>query len=81
MTKAGLVLGQTFTFSVCEDPNPLGVSLPESLQVLLDQDHWLSKKFESLTDGKKRAIIHQINRIKNVDLQIQRAQELIVKQL
>ena len=80
VTKAGLVLGRAFTFSVREDPNPLGVALPESLQVLLDQDHRLSKKFESLTDGKKRAIIHQINRIKNMDLQIQRAQELLVRQ-
>lgn len=80
VTKAGLVLGRAFTFSVREDPNPLGVALPESLQVLLDQDHRLSKKYESLTDGKKRAIIHQINRIKNMDLQIQRAQELLVRQ-
>ena len=53
----------------------MGVAIPETIKVLLEQDDLLSKKFDTLKDGKKRAIIHQINRIKNVDLQIERAQK------
>lgn len=73
----GLQPGDSFNFFLLEDPNPLGVAIPETIKVLLEQDDLLSKKFDTLTDGKKRAIIHQINRIKNVDLQIERAQKLI----
>ena len=77
VTSVGLQPGDSFNFFLLEDPNPLGVAIPETIKVLLEQDDLLSKKFDTLTDGKKRAIIHQINRIKNVGLQIERAQKLI----
>ena len=72
-------LGSLVELSLVEDPNPLGVEIPEVLQVLLEQDTLLKRKFEALTDGKKRGVIHQINRIKNMDLQISRAQKLILE--
>ena len=71
-------LGSLVELSLVEDPNPLGVEIPEVLQVLLEQDTMLKQKFVALTDGKKRGIIHQMNRIKNLDLQISRAQKLIL---
>ena len=72
-------LGSLVELSLVEDPNPLGVEIPKILQVLLEQDTMLQHKFEALTDGKKRGIIHQLNRIKNIDLQVSRAQKLILE--
>ena len=74
---ANLTLGENFQFSVSVDPNPLGVAIPETLKVLLEQDSELATRFDALTDGKKRGIIHQLVRIKNIDLQLERAQKLI----
>lgn len=34
--------------------------MPEILEVIIEQDEHLKGVFESLTWGKKRAIIHQI---------------------
>jgi hypothetical protein len=74
---SGLVLGQTVKFELSLDPNPLGVEVPEVLEALIQQDNELKTLYEGLTDGKKRNIIHSINRIKNIDLQIERAEKLI----
>ena len=64
-------------FEILEDPNPLGVDIPDVLLILLEQDKELKHHFDGLTDGKKRGIIHQIIRIKNVDLQVSRSIKLI----
>ena len=60
-----------------EDSNPLGVDIPEVLESLIEQDNDLKEKFEKLTLGKKGNIIHQMNKIKNIDLQIKKTIELI----
>lgn len=70
-------LGEQVYVNLEEDPNPLGVAIPEFLEVLMQQDGRIHRKFQQLTDGKKRGIIHQLNRIKNIDLQIERAQQWI----
>ncbi len=69
--------GDTIYFEITEDPNPLGVEIPETIQILLEQDDVLKQKFEAFTDGKKRSILIQINKIKAIDKQISRAIELI----
>lgn len=70
-------LGDIIHFELNEDPNPLGVDMPEILEVVIEQDEHLKAIFESLTLGKKRNIIHQINRIKDIDKQIQKSILLI----
>jgi uncharacterized protein YdeI (YjbR/CyaY-like superfamily) len=70
-------LGDKITFELNEDPNPLGVEMPEVLEVILEQDEILKSTFESLTLGKKRNVIHQINKIKDIDKQIQKTIKLI----
>jgi hypothetical protein len=70
-------LNDKIIFSLNIDPNPLGVDMPEVLESLLEQDNNLKAKFEKLTLGKQRNIIHQLNKIKNIDLQIKRTIELI----
>jgi hypothetical protein len=69
--------GDTVRFELAEDPNPLGVAMPEVLTAMLAQDDTLNDLFQRLTDGKKRGIIHQLNRIKDIDKQIQQIGTLI----
>ncbi|MEM9324997.1 MAG: YdeI/OmpD-associated family protein [Bacteroidota bacterium] len=64
--------GDQVSFVIFEDPNPLGVDVPEVLQVLLDQDPQAQSTYEQLTDGKKRSLIYQIKPVKDVDLAIQK---------
>lgn len=70
-------LGDTLTFELNEDPNPLGVEMPPVLEALLEQDPAVKDSFERLTLGKRRNVIHTINKIKDIDKQIHRAIQLI----
>jgi len=70
-------LGDTIQFELWEDPNPLGVDMPEVLTVLLEQDELLREKFERLTLGKQRSVIFYINKTKDIDKQISNAIEAI----
>jgi len=70
-------LGDSIHFELNEDPNPLGVDMPEILEVIIEQDEHLKDIFDSLTLGKKRNIIHQIIKIKDIDKQIQKSVKLI----
>jgi hypothetical protein len=72
LEKSGLGLGEPTSFSIYPDPNPLGVEIPEVLNVLMDQDSRIKEGFEALTDGKKRSLIHSIRKIKNIDLQVEK---------
>ena len=69
--------GDIIEFEITEDPSPLGVEMPEDLEVLLQQDPALGEIFERLSAGKKRGIIYQIIRIKSIDKRIDRAIKLI----
>ncbi|MBB3697637.1 YdeI/OmpD-associated family protein [Flammeovirga yaeyamensis] len=71
-------LGDTVHLHIKEDPDPLGVDIPKVLEILLEQDEVIKQKFNQLTLGKRRSIIYQINRIKNIDKQIERCSQLIL---
>ena len=70
--------GDRIQVDLLEDPNPLGVDMPEVLDVLLNQQPELRARFEALTTGKQRSIIHSVNKIKDLDLFIRRATDLIL---
>ncbi|GAB5527336.1 MAG: hypothetical protein Roseis2KO_52080 [Roseivirga sp.] len=70
--KLGKQLGDMVSFEIYEDPNPLGVEVPEVLQVLLDQDPEAKTTFESMTDGRKRSLIYTIKPVKDIDKQVQK---------
>ncbi|MEM6632071.1 MAG: DUF1905 domain-containing protein [Bacteroidota bacterium] len=72
LEKLGKVVGDQVSFEIFEDPNPLGVEEPEVLLVLLSQDPQLKDIYDSLTDGKKRSLIFSINKVKNMDLQVEK---------
>lgn len=65
--------GDIVSYRLEEDPNPLGVPMPEVLEVLLSQDQELKAKFDKLTDGKKRSLIYYIKDVKDIDKQVQKA--------
>jgi hypothetical protein len=73
-------LGDPISFTIEEDPNPLGVAIPEALEVLLEQDDDARRVFEQLTDGKKRSLIYSINRIKDIDKQVQKSLTFLEEQ-
>jgi uncharacterized protein YdeI (YjbR/CyaY-like superfamily) len=53
------------------------VEMPEVLEVILEQDETVKAIFESLTMGKKRNVIFQMNKIKDIDKQVQKTIKLI----
>lgn len=74
-------IGDKIDITLQEDPNPLGVEIPEVLTALLDQDEDLKKKYDQFTMGKKRSVIHAMTRLKDMDKQISMALKIINGQL
>lgn len=75
MSDLGILTGEKVAFEIFEDPDPLGVAVPEVLNALLAQDEVVERIWNKLTDGRKRTICHSTMRIKNIDLQVERALE------
>jgi len=73
----GLAVGQPVQYTLTEDPNPLGVEVPEALTVLLEQDDQAKHTYTNMTDGKKRSLIYSIRNTKNLDLFIQKALDFL----
>ncbi|NHF60185.1 YdeI/OmpD-associated family protein [Flavobacteriaceae bacterium TP-CH-4] len=63
-------LGEEVVYRIDEDPDQLGVEIPEVLSVLLEQDADSKEIFDKLTDGKKRSLIYSFIRTKDIDKQI-----------
>jgi len=80
LKKLRKTLGDSVSFTIEEDPNPLGVEIPEALQVLLAQDEWARGIFEKITGGKKRSLIYSIQKIKDVDKQIEKSMTFLRQQ-
>jgi hypothetical protein len=62
---------------VIVDPDKL--DLPEEMQAVLAQDDEGAKKWNKLTVGLQRSLVHYINSSKNIDVRIERALFLINK--
>ncbi|MEO0468553.1 MAG: DUF1905 domain-containing protein [Bacteroidota bacterium] len=77
LKKLGKELGDDITAEIKEDPNPLGVEIPEVLQVLLAQDEYAKSVFDRITDGKKRSLIYTTRTIKDIDKQVQKIMEIL----
>ena len=70
-------IGDIVAFEITEDPNPLGVKIPEALAVLLEQDEAAKAVFDKITDGKKRSLIYSIQKIKDIDKQVQKTLDFL----
>ncbi|MEM9548930.1 MAG: DUF1905 domain-containing protein [Bacteroidota bacterium] len=77
LKELGKAYGEIIHFRLQEDPNPLGVDMPEVLKILLEQDEELRSMFNGLSMGKKRHVIHSMNRIKNIDKKVDKAIQTI----
>ncbi len=77
LSAIGKNLGDTVEFELKEDPNPLGVDVPEILEIVLEQDTELKSVWEKLTLGKKRSVIFNVIKIKDLDTQVQKVELLI----
>jgi hypothetical protein len=73
-------IGDPISFEICEHPNPLGVEVPEVLEVLLEQDPDAKAIYDTLTDGRKRTLIFSFSRVKNIDLQIQKITDFLLQE-
>ncbi|MEM7107290.1 MAG: YdeI/OmpD-associated family protein [Bacteroidota bacterium] len=69
--------GQNVDYKIEEDPDQLGVEIPEVLTVFLDQEPESKQIFDQLTDGKKRSLIYSIIKVKDIDSQVKSIQEFI----
>jgi len=80
LKKLGKGLGEEVNFTIREDPNPLGVEIPESLEVLLAQDEEAKAMFDRLTVGKKRSLIYSIMKVKDLDKVVQHSLEFLQRE-
>jgi Bacteriocin-protection, YdeI or OmpD-Associated/Domain of unknown function (DUF1905) len=77
MKDIGRKLGDKIRFEIKQDPNPLGVDIPEVLEAMLEQDEDLKSIFENLSLGKQRSVIFAIQKIKSIDKQIEGVRKYI----
>ena len=75
--KLGKSEGDSIQVHIQQHPEPLGVSIPEVLEVFLAQDPDARKVYEQLTDGKKRSLLFTIDKIKNIDSQVHKIQTFL----
>jgi len=71
--KLGLKEGDEVILELQKDTSEYGMPMPESLQVMLDQDEQGSKYFHSLTPGKQRSLIYIVSKVKSLDKQINKS--------
>ena len=70
MRKHGISEGDEVDVVLKKDTSEYGLPLPESFEVLLDQDDEGRTYFKELTMGKQRSLIHIVGKVKNVDSQL-----------
>lgn len=80
LEELGKGIGDAVDWKIEEDPDPLGVEIPEVLAVLLTQDTQANAIFQKLTDGKKRNLIYSIIKIKDFDVQVRMIVDFLEEQ-
>ncbi len=73
-------LGEEVDYRIDEDPDQLGVEMPEVLTVFLEQDEDSKAIFDKLTDGKKRSLIYSFVKLKDIDKQIRNITDFLAKE-
>lgn len=77
MKKYGLKEGDEINVILEKDESEFGMEVPEELVELFAQDEVGFERFNDLTPGKQRYIIHYVSSVKNSQLRIDRAILLI----
>lgn len=68
--KLGINEGDEINVAIEKDHSEFGHEVPESFQVLLEQDDEGRTYFEKLTMGKQRSLIYIVKKVKNIDSQL-----------
>ena len=79
--KLKITAGDDISFSVLEHPHPLGVDVPEVLEIFLEQDEEAKAIYDSLTDGRKRTLVFMLIRMKDIDKQIDKIRQFLTEEL
>lgn len=69
--------GDEIQVTLSPDESKYGMQVSEELQTLLDQDEEGYRRFEQLTAGKQRFIIHYVNSVKSSSKRIERSLMMI----
>lgn len=76
-TKLQISIGDEVEVSIEKDRSKYGRPIPESFQVLLDQDDEGSRLFHALTPGKQRSLIYLVEKVKNIDSQLNKGMAIL----
>jgi len=68
--KLSIKQGDSVDLEIEKDNSEYGMPVPESFEMLLEQDEVGSKYFHELTPGKQRSLIYIISKLKNIDSQL-----------
>lgn len=77
MKKFGVEKGDEVEVTLTEDNSKYGMEMPEELEALLEQDAEGARRFENITPGQQRYIIHYVSQVKSSQKKIDRAIMLI----
>lgn len=77
MKQAGVISGDEATVTFAADTSEYGMPMSEELSEVLEQDPYGKSRFDKLTPGKQRNIIHFVGSVKSSHLRIERALKLI----
>ncbi len=80
LEKLNKELGEEVDYRIDEDPDQLGVDMPEVLTVFLAQDSESKAIFDKLTDGKKRSLIYSFVKLKDIDKQVKIINDFLAKE-
>ncbi|MEM9824460.1 MAG: YdeI/OmpD-associated family protein [Bacteroidota bacterium] len=75
--QLNITFGEELELKIDQDRSQYQAKVPQELQVVLETDPQGLEQFERLSDGKKRSIIHYIDRAKQSDTRINRALKLV----
>ncbi|SMO61015.1 YdeI/OmpD-associated family protein [Gracilimonas mengyeensis] len=77
MKAFGIDKGDEVEVTITLDHSKYGMEVPEELEALLEQDDEGERRFEMLTPGRQRYIIHYVSQVKSSQKRIDRAILLI----
>jgi uncharacterized protein YdeI (YjbR/CyaY-like superfamily) len=73
LKQLGLKAGDVVDFTLENDESEFGMTIPEELQEMFSQDDEAKERFDLLTKGMQRYIIHYVASVKSSQLKIDRA--------
>lgn len=73
----GLVIGEDVSLIIEKDNSEFGLEMPESFQIMLEQDPEGKQFFDQLTPGKQRSLIHLVGKVKNIDSQLNKGMAIL----